>query len=167
MLERLTNQEANFANHYYHLIHAFLKQHKLVESEYYDVVVFGFLEAVQIYLRRPDDQSSFEKLAEQEMYKSYTVHLQEACSDQAAFDIDNSVQRIAEQMEAERQFERCMWAIEDYAYLMELLKDQERETVRLLFEGHTTKEAATLLGLNDQKMSCILKRIQMAAHTAA
>lgn len=38
------------ANH--HLVYAFLKEHQLPESEYYDVVVFGLLHAAQDYCEK-------------------------------------------------------------------------------------------------------------------
>ena len=38
-----------FAEEHHNLVYAFLKEKKLPEDEYYDVVVFGYLQAVMDY----------------------------------------------------------------------------------------------------------------------
>lgn len=43
----MTAEEQAFAEQYHDLVYKFLRAHRLPEAEYYDVVIFGYLEAVQ------------------------------------------------------------------------------------------------------------------------
>lgn len=49
----LTAEEQSFAEEQYGLVHAFLSCKGLSENEYFDIVIFGFLEAVQKQHRNP------------------------------------------------------------------------------------------------------------------
>lgn len=51
-LEKLTDTERNFAEENHNLIYGFLHQKELSIEEYYNIAVFGFLKAVQVYHRR-------------------------------------------------------------------------------------------------------------------
>lgn len=53
-LEKLTDTERNFAEENHNLIYGFLHQKELSIEEYYNIAVFGFLKAVQVYHRRKD-----------------------------------------------------------------------------------------------------------------
>ena len=51
-LRPFTKEEQRFAEENHDLVYAFLNEKKLSEDEYYDVVVFGYLQAVQVYCRK-------------------------------------------------------------------------------------------------------------------
>lgn len=61
----LTPEEQSFAEKNFHLIPDFLSYHRLLEIDWYDVVVFGYLEAVQIEFRKscPSENKNFPALA--------------------------------------------------------------------------------------------------------
>lgn len=48
----MTEEQRALAEANHHLVYAFLKEHQLPESEYYDVVVFGLLKAAQDYCEK-------------------------------------------------------------------------------------------------------------------
>jgi len=48
-LRPFTKEEQQFAEENHDLVYAFLNEKKLSEDEYYDVVVFGYLRAVQLH----------------------------------------------------------------------------------------------------------------------
>ena len=50
----LTRAESEFAAEHHALIHTFLQAFNLPEEEFYDVVVFGYLDAVRAYLSRAE-----------------------------------------------------------------------------------------------------------------
>ena len=52
-LRPFTKEEQQFAEDNHDLVYAFLNEKKLSEDEYYDVVVFGYLRAVQEYCKNP------------------------------------------------------------------------------------------------------------------
>lgn len=64
----LNNEQRQFATDHHSLVYAFLNQKKLTEDGYYDVVIFGYLQAVRDYLENPDlQQYSFTTIAWKQM----------------------------------------------------------------------------------------------------
>ena len=63
--QNLTEQESAFAAEHHGLIYRYLSNKRLDEDEYYDVVVFGYLNGVRKYFRREElrKQYSFTTLA--------------------------------------------------------------------------------------------------------
>lgn len=59
-LEPLTDSERKFATENHNLIYGFLHQYRYDLETYYDVAVFGYLKAVQIYNRREDLRNKYE-----------------------------------------------------------------------------------------------------------
>lgn len=45
----MSSAQQLFAEEHHNLVYAFLKEKKLPEDEYYDVVIFGYLQAVMDY----------------------------------------------------------------------------------------------------------------------
>lgn len=56
-LEKLTESEKKFAEENHNLVYGFLRRYKYSIEEYYNVVIFAYLKAVQIYHRRKDLQN--------------------------------------------------------------------------------------------------------------
>ncbi len=52
----LTYEQSVFAAENHNLVYKFLSENRLPESEYYDIVIFGYLKAVRDYLSRPSLQ---------------------------------------------------------------------------------------------------------------
>ena len=52
-LEPMTDEERDFAEQHHDIVYKFLRARRLPESEYYDVVIFGYLMAVQQNFRNP------------------------------------------------------------------------------------------------------------------
>ena len=50
----LTKKQQQFAEQNHDLVYAFLNVKKLPEIEYYDVIIFGYLKAVQEFCDTPD-----------------------------------------------------------------------------------------------------------------
>lgn len=53
-IQPLTRKQQEFAKENHNLVYDFLNKKKLPESVFYDVVIFGYLKAVQEYCDRPD-----------------------------------------------------------------------------------------------------------------
>ena len=72
----LTQREKDFATEKYHLITDFLKRQRLDAEEFYDVVVFDFLLAVETYLNNEELQRKceFEAVAYMYMKRAIFVH---------------------------------------------------------------------------------------------
>lgn len=52
-MKALTDEQRKFAEENHDLVHAFLKENGLASGQYYDIVVFGYLCAVQEYSEKP------------------------------------------------------------------------------------------------------------------
>lgn len=51
--KRLTEEQSAFAEKHHHVVMNFLRRRRLPESEFYDVVIFRYLRAVQLYCTNP------------------------------------------------------------------------------------------------------------------
>lgn len=51
--KRLTEEQSAFAEKHHHVVMDFLRRRQLPESEFYDVVIFRYLRAVQLYCTNP------------------------------------------------------------------------------------------------------------------
>jgi RNA polymerase sigma-70 factor (ECF subfamily) len=54
MIKPLTMEQSAYAEEHHNLIYAFLHKHGYSVDEYYDVVAFGYLRAVQRYLEHEE-----------------------------------------------------------------------------------------------------------------
>lgn len=61
-MKKLNKEQMIFAEKNHNIIHTFLKDKGLKEDEFYDIVVFSFLKAVQSYLTKPS-QREFKDIA--------------------------------------------------------------------------------------------------------
>ncbi len=71
----LTKEQQDFATAHHGLVYKFLNAHQLPEDEFYDVVIFGYLKAIQDYFCRNDLQKySFSTIAWRYMARSLSNH---------------------------------------------------------------------------------------------
>ena len=69
--EPLTKKQQDFATVHHNLVYKFMKDNHLPESEFYDVIIFGYLKAVRDYLTRKKLQNySFSTIAWKSMTRS-------------------------------------------------------------------------------------------------
>lgn len=67
-MKSLTAEQQQFAAAHHELVNRYLSHHRLSEEDYYDVVIFGFLRAVQNYLEHPElKKYAFSRIACREM----------------------------------------------------------------------------------------------------
>ena len=52
-IQPLTPEEQLYAEKHHEMLYHFLSHYQLDETEYFDVVVFGYLAAIQEYFRKP------------------------------------------------------------------------------------------------------------------
>jgi RNA polymerase sigma-70 factor (ECF subfamily) len=74
-LQHLTDSQREFAAEHHELVIRFLRRRRLDMNEYYDVVVFGYLSAVQQYDQRPElREYKFGTIAGKRMHASLWNH---------------------------------------------------------------------------------------------
>lgn len=74
-----------FAEEHHNLVYAFLKEKKLPEDEYYDVVIFGYLQAVMDYTAQGESSRfSFATIAWRKMESRLADHFRHQASTKRA-----------------------------------------------------------------------------------
>lgn len=74
-MKPMTDEQRNLAEENHDLVYAFLKANDLPEDQYYDVVIFGFLCAVQEYYENPGlKQYKFSTVAWKKMNRELYCH---------------------------------------------------------------------------------------------
>lgn len=163
----LTNEESAFAAEHHQLIYTYLADNHLPEEEFYDVVVFGYLNGVRKYFRREDLQDyAFTTLAWRAMDTCFANYVRAkqrptrkatVLSLQAHADSRYQLEEIIadEKDTAEEAIQAIM--------LEETLKSfekSEREIIRLLYEGYPMREITKILGITGKELGERLVKIQ-------
>lgn len=164
----LTDRESAFAAEHHNLIYRYLREKKLSEDEYYDVVVFGYLNGVKKHFRRKDlRRYPFTVLAWRAMdacfanntraklrlkRKGVVLSLQERQEDAGVLeeliaDTQNVIDDLVERLAVE---ETCL-----------SFDEMERRIVSLLLEEYPKSTIANMLGINMKELHAALCRIQI------
>jgi RNA polymerase sigma factor (sigma-70 family) len=150
-LHELNSAQRRFAEENHNLIYAFLKKKKLPEDDYYDVVAFGFLRAVQNYLCREElrkydfreiafhnmkaDLQNYLKKQSKRMRNTVTISFDSVIYDDERLTIAEIIPHPAQTLEKVEA--SILWD-----EINSLLSDEETEILRLLAAGYTTREIA-------------------------
>ena len=155
----MTSQEQAFAEANLHLVSNFLSFHQLPEEEYYDVVIFGYLKAVQAYFRHPiaPERQNFIALARRCMsgevrnewrYENRKLRK----NDYPVLSLDSPVTEDAgcdfhsviadKKVNTARRIENA----DLIARILAAATKREYEILRLVFSGYSQKEIAALTG---------------------
>ena len=74
-LTQLTEAQRDFADRHHDLVLQYLRRKGLREDDYYDIAVFGYLRAVQVYDQKPElQQYNFQTIANKRMYAALWNH---------------------------------------------------------------------------------------------
>lgn len=148
-LHPLTEEQRIFAEEHHDFIYQYLNRRHLSIEEYYDTVVFGYLEAVQDYLEKPElKQYQFSTIAriamrnalarewEKQSRPMRKAFLEEYEDDTASLDefLPNRQERLAEAMDDRSRL----------LALLAYLTPKERQVVHLQANGYTYHEIAEI-----------------------
>ena len=151
MLKPLTKELADYAAEHHNLIYAFLTKHRYPIDEYYDTVVFGYLQAVAAYHEREALRAyAFSTIAFSRMRTAMFNHFRaqkrlKRSADLRHYDEDIHYASSAEVLWA--QPEHCTDAEDAYEALLRQLTPMQVRIVGLRDAGHSVFEIAHLLGL--------------------
>ena len=166
-LRQLTNKEQVFAEKHHDLIYAFLNEKGLDEDEYYDVVIFGYLRAVEEYCEKTDCyKCSFSTLAWLEMKGALSNHFKnlscakrnaQTISFNDAIDGENGLR-----IEYVIPYDECIVKLKTELLLHELarrLPEREMRIVRMKVRGDKLQDIARAERLNFQQIGRLLDDI--------
>lgn len=160
-------EQNNFATVHHNLIYKFLNYYHLPEDEYYDIVVFGYLKAVNEYLTKEKLQSySFTSIAWKAMLNRLSnYHRGQTWQKRNASVISlhdspySDGQPLDEVLPAE---DELMKQLEEKLLLHDLaarISEQQMEIVKLKYSGYGIQEIAKHQNLSLKRAQKLLKEV--------
>ena len=171
-LKPLSNYERKFAEENHNLVYAFLHKHGYSLENYYDVAIFGFLKAVQIYNRREDlrEKYSFPFISQQYIRSELGNHcrMEEAKKRKPSGSL---VSLDAEYAETENLYncigivggkspESEIVAMEQMKEMLSSLSDTQRKIAELKIDGYSSKEIYSALEIKPSTYYVEVNRIK-------
>ena len=164
---QLTEQESAFAAEHHSLIYRYLNKRNLPEDEYYDIVVFGYLNGVRKHFRREDlKQYSFTTIAWSAMNSSY-ANYERSKSRQKN---NAQILSIHEPYHSAYALEEMIADAKDYAEetisaialkeTLQSFEQTERDILKLLMEGYRKAEIRRTLGLTAKVLNEAIASMQ-------
>ena len=142
-LRPMTQEERDFAEQNHGLVTEFIRKKHLAMNDYYDIVIFGYLSAVQQYFRNPPAGVEFKAMAFRAMKDSilrdgeYNARAKR-CGSTVSLDTDtipDPKQDVAQQAERKALLEQAA----------SVATPREAKIIRLLVDGFALREAARFL----------------------
>ena len=144
-LRPMTQEERDFAEQHHDLVIDYLRCKRLPMDDFYDVVIFGYLSAVQQYFRAPPIGVTFEAMAVRAMKDSILRNREyhaRAKRSGVTMSLDDAGSTFMEpRQDTERQ-------VEGKALLEQVVSvatPKEARIINLLMDGFVLREAARLL----------------------
>ena len=166
-LRPFTKEEQQFAEENHDLVYAFLNEKKLSEDEYYDVVVFGYLQAVQVYCtEKKQCKYSFSTLAWRHMQDELTDYHKYLCSakrNALVISLDEPLDGSEGlRLEDVITYDDCLYEIRTELLLHDLavqLPEREMRIINMKIRGSKLQEIAKAEKLNFKQIGKILNNI--------
>lgn len=168
-LEKLTESEKKFAEENHNLVYGFLHRYKYSIEEYYNVVIFGYLKAVQTYSKRKDLQSKYDFpfIAWQYMRSEIGNYFQKQnCQkrkplqpiislDDEHGETENLYDVVGGKSAEDNVMEKML-----LAGVLENLSEVQRKITELKIEGYDNKEVYLLVGMKPSTYYKEINRIK-------
>lgn len=171
-LHELTREQQTFAEDNHNLIYTFLRAKRLRPDDYYDVIVFGYLRAVQKYLLREDLRSQYEfstiawramecdlgkhyKAQSRPMRRAVTVSLESMFNKSEWLmmaDVIPDSDRLTDRLEAELLWDEIAMQ----------LTDEQIEIIRMRANGYNNREIAASKKRRQSDVDNMLSEIRTA-----
>ena len=166
-MRTLTEEQKIFAEQHHMLVEQFLWKKHLERSEFYDVVIFGYLEAVQEYLEKPElSKYPFSSIAWRKMkYCMINEYIYRNCPKRNApmgtyredYEPALSREQVSEQMNCvARDLEHRV----QLQQLMSHMTAKEKEVVCMRAAGYTYREIAEHCNITMRGVSARLIRMR-------
>lgn len=147
-MQPLTEQEKQFAEKNHGLVYSFLNRYKYNINDFYDIVVFGFLKAVQVYHRKEDVKRKYDFpfIAWQYMRSEIGNH----------FRMESALKRKMETatisldercVEDKYNLENGFVERESFLEYVRRLDDEQRKIISWRIRGYSNAETCSGLGM--------------------
>ena len=174
----LTPEEQEFAAIRIDLVDTFLRRERLDPNEYYDIVIFGYLEAVQKQHREPieEERQNFNALAKICMRHAVGEDWKYRLKEKRKGDLLSlSLEHLATSTDNEdfsfydiipdskTDIEMQVVNLDLIERLLAVATPREREAIDLVCQGYETREVADLLGIARLTSSVTLHHFRVKA----
>lgn len=170
----LTQEQKEFAEQHHSLVECFLGKHHLERAEFYDVVIFGYLEAVCEYLEKPElSKYRFSSIAWRKMkncvVKEYIYRGQlkrNAVTEIYCEDWGGDLPRGQALEQMNLNMEKLEHRVQ-LGQLMSRMTMKEKEVVCMRAEGYTYREIAEHCNITLRGVSARLLRMRQRLRAMA
>lgn len=170
---RLTEKQQAFAAEHHDLVDSFLRQ-KGLNGDFYDVVIFRYLHAVQIYDERPELRKySFRTIAFNNMRSALSNHYkkqQRMMRDAAVLSLDAVDQDglpLSEAVTGGAHVYEYAEIRDEWDRVNASLTPKQRETLALHVQGYSRREIAKVFRLAPDSVSGRMYRLRKKAEQIA
>ncbi len=155
-LRPMTQEERDFAEQHHDLVVDYLRRKRLPMNDFYDVVIFGYLSAVQQYFRNPPAGVAFKAMAFRAMKDSvlregeYYARAKRCSVTVGLDDVRNTLTDPRQDTEQRVESKALLEQVASVA------TPKEAKIIRLLVAGFALHEAARSLKMSkDATISCM------------
>lgn len=165
-LHELTPCQKEYAEEHIKLVYKFLSEKGLPVTEYYDIVIFGYLAAVQEYDEKPElSRFSFSTIAWRQMYDCLCEHFtyQNRPKRKAVTVSIQSEETLSLNQLLPDRKQNLQDSVSDRLYALELmsyLTRKEQEVVLLKANGLTYTEIAECCGISADGVNSRFSRLR-------
>lgn len=168
-LEPFRETEKKFAEEMHNLIYKYLREHGYNIEEYYDVALFGFLKAVQVYHRKEKSKGNydFSYIAKQYM-RAELSNQRKNDNRKKRKPLEIIISLDADYIE-EENYHNCIGgkSVEDEVMesealkeILEILSDIQRKIISLRMDGYSNKETFLFLEIKPSTYYKEMQRIK-------
>lgn len=156
-LRPMTQEERDFAEQHHDLVVDFLRCKRLPMDEYYDVVIFGYLSAVQQYFRNPPVGVEFKAMAFRAMKDSilregeYHARLKRSGAAVSLNALDGQIADPRQDTERQAEGKALLERVVNTA------TPKEARIISLLMDGFLLREAAQFLKIPQSVAASCMK----------
>lgn len=154
-LTTLSEQQRQFAAEHHSLIYSFLRERHLQVSEYYDIIVLGYLKAVQRYLTQPAlARYKFSTIAWGAMRQSLDTYRR---AEERRRECER---RYVDAHPPEYSFSEMGWESCLFLHDLALISSKEQYALtRLRLQGYSVAETAKAQGMSPKRVRRLLKEL--------
>lgn len=171
ILTPLTDTEKKFAEENHNLIYSFIHRYRYSIEEHYNILVFGYLKAVQIYLNRKDLQEKYDfpfvcwMYLRREIGNYFTTESsKKRKSLEKVFSLDADYAEMENQYNtvSKETLDNRIIEAESMEKLLQGLSSTQRKIIRMKVDGYSNKEIYLILEI---KQSTYYKEMQRIKKT--
>lgn len=168
--KRLTAEERTFAEQNLGVVYMYLKMKGYDLEEYFDIAIFGYLKAVQLYMRKPElRRYKFSTIAQHQMFAE--IHREWTDRNRMKRKEDIPAVRLdSMNRETEKELYETVSTVEDFAdelitqlywqRVLLKLKPDDRRLIGMMLDGLNIREMAEREGTSHQAVHQRITRIR-------